>query len=43
MEGVVVHDVIVPVGFIAPWHPVIIVVRFNMYKTLSVKQEKNKK
>jgi hypothetical protein len=38
-EGVVVHAIIIPVGFIAPWCPVIIVVRFNKYKTFSVKKE----
>ena len=42
-EGVVVHAVIIPVGFIAPWHPVIVVVRFDTYKALSVKKEMNKK
>jgi hypothetical protein len=35
-EGV--HAVIVPIGFVAPLHPVVIVVRFNTYKTLSVEK-----
>jgi hypothetical protein len=38
-EEVVVHAIIVPIGFIAPWHPVIITVRFNTYKTLSAKKK----
>jgi hypothetical protein len=42
-EGVVVHALIIPVGFISPWHPVIIVVRFNTSKYLSVKKETNEK
>jgi hypothetical protein len=42
-EGVVVHAIIIPVGFIAPWCPAIVVVGFNTYKTLSVKKEMNKK
>jgi hypothetical protein len=42
MEGVV-HAIIIPVSFISLWHPVVIVVKINSYKTLSVKKEWNKK